>query len=519
MKVAATPAIRALTEEERDIYAGAVIQASAILPAWRDGIALLRPFYDATAGTAYVDQYSRVGLSPWFFEALGPFQRASVILHETSHVLYNYFVRLAAMGGDPKIGNVASDFEINTGLETVPRVDLSFAIFPQQPPYNFPKFLTQEAYYGLLADSGLEMPSNPDSGAPDPNCPEHGDKSDDSGAPQSSSEDPTGGAEPGEGEGKGEAAEAAPDSGSNPGEADGAGEPGPGGSECTCPSQGQGGGKPGAGKSGDTPHGESKVCDEATEGRVAAADDAGVERASDVEQAIAKSNTAVRVAEEARQQRAAGNGTMADFLEFSMERMAPPKVDWRSIFRRLVSRMDETIVRGRSDYSYRRTSRRLTSSKFIFPGMVEYQPKIMLGIDTSGSMGQEDFLAIASEVEGILKSASRTRDQLRVFSVDTVVSNVKPVASVAKLDLRGGGGTDMSVAWKYVNQLPKRERPDLFVLASDSHTDWVSIQKQLELAKPLKYKSIVLATTSSGHALIPEEVHRLATVVDISEGR
>lgn len=519
------PAIRKLTKEEHEIFAGAVIKAASTLPVWRDAIALMRPFFDASCNTAYTDRYSRVGLSRWFFEELDVIQRSSVLLHEASHVLYNCFVRGEAMGADPTKNNLASDLEINSGLATVPNVDLSFGILPEKDPFNFDKHLTQEQYYHLIDQMNYEPPKQEgQQGQPDPNCPEHGDNAgqgdqsgDQGGQDGDQSGDGGNGDQPGEngqgdGDGQGQGQGQGNGNGNGSGQGQGQGNPsgnhqhGNSGPQCTCPHTGDGKGNNG-----------SIGCDQSTDERVADADDLGIERASDAEQSIAKKNTAARVEEAAKKARQAGDGHMSQFLELAAKRLSPPRVNWRTIFRRVLSKNNEAIIRGRSDYSYRRTSRRLTDSPYIFPGMVKYQPKTMFGIDTSGSMSHEDYMRSITEVEGILKAVGRSKGAMRVFSVDTQVANVKPVDSVAKVNLMGGGGTDMAVAFLYVNSLAQADRPDIFVLATDGHTDWSRVERAIHEA-PKKYPSIILVTTASGYATVTDSLKRLTTVIDVSDG-
>ena len=526
----ASPAvIRKLTEEEREIFGGAVIRAANILPSFRDVIALIRPFYDGSASTAYTDKHSRVGLSHWFFHEIDASQRASVILHETYHVLNNTFTRGDAIPqATPQLINLSSDLEINSTLDKHPSVDLSFGVMPDKAPFSYDRYLTMEQYYTRIKnDPEMQKPE------PDPNCEVHGeggqdgskgDAGDQQGEDESGQEGAGGGAggdssqggsggqgsESGQGGSGGQSSsggkseggdqeDGADGSGSSAGDANH--EHGDSGPKCSCPSQ-----TPGA-------------CDPSTEEREAGADEAGIERASAAEQSIAKKNTAVKIEEALKELRSRnqGNGHLEDMLSLTLKNMAPPKVDWRKLFRRIVAKLDDTITRGRADYSYRRPSRRLSDSKFIFPGMVKYNPKIMFGVDTSGSMSMEDHQRTAYEVEGVLKAINKGKDSLKVFSVDTKVSNIKPVDNVAKLNLRGGGGTEMSVAWAFARSLPSREQPDIFILSTDGFTSWDTIEAELDLTAK-SFSSVILITTSLGYAGVPESVRRKAHVVDISEG-
>lgn len=580
MMVVAEPKIRPLSKEEGEIYSSAVVNATLYIRSFRDAIALIRPFYDGSAETAYTDRYARVGLSPWFF-TLNKYQQATVILHETMHVLNNHFVRFDSLGGNPKIHNLAGDFEINSGLDQHPKVDLSMGVLPDRPPFNYRKHQSLEQYYHLL-----NQDANDGKFAPNPeDCPVHGNKGEnkpednnagdttpqgvkDGQAPAQEKNQPAPqnvkqGETPGEGRGKksgggiGECdeqgepgGEQGKDTGGNGGQSgesgtsaspegtgdavsgasgatgdqpspDGQGDPvesadgegsgqsssGEASGECTCAG-------PGSEKAvGDAIPGNA--CDQPTEERSAAADEAGIDRASDAEQTIAKRNTAARIVEEINQNKAQGNGHLNDFLEFAHRHLSPPKVSWQSIFRRVLSHSFDSITRGRADYSHRRVNRRSHDSEFIFPGMVQYIPTAMLGIDTSGSMDATDFRRGLSEAEGILKSVSKAKNSLRVFSIDTKIGDVRPVSSVSKIKLTGGGGTEMAPAWEYVTGLGKKNRPDVFVLVTDGGLVWDNVIAELKKSQKL-YRSVILITSERAAQQVPAELKKLAIVIDIS---
>lgn len=474
--------VRRLTKEEREIYAGAAINATTFMPAFRDAIGLLNPYMDATAKTAYTDRYARVGVSYWFLYLLNPYQRASVLLHECMHVLNNHFVRGEMMGLKNNLMNIAGDFEINTTLERVPQVDLSVAIFPDKGEYNYPKGLTLEQYATLLKDDGK------------------GEDNSTSGPDGDSAPDPSG--QPGDGSGDGDGEDG-----------DGNGQPGSG-SGGSVDKDGQPGGS--GGSISDEDSDKNWGCSSSTEKRSASADDAGIERASSAEQSTAKSNTIARISEEINSNRAAGKGHLNDFYNIVLDQISPPKVDWRQMFQRVVSRSNDALIRGRSDYSYRRVSRRLSDSQYIFPGMVKYVPNAMLGVDISGSMTKDDYEKTLNEAEGILKSASRVKGGLKVFSVDTQVGKIQLVNSVKELNLYGGGGTRMEVAIDYIGSLSAKERPDIFVLATDGGTDWDAFEVSC-LEVYTKIKIIVLVTSKYGWDIVPDSLKDLITMIDVSE--
>lgn len=593
-------AIRGLTREEMLTYSGACVAATGMVPAFRDGIAVLKPYFDSTAETAYTDEYARVGLSRWFFEDIDTRQRASVILHECMHVLNSHIPRGRRISSndanvDHLLFNLAGDFEINCSLELVPKVDLSVGVFPNRGEFDFPPHLSMEKYVSLLVDAGYASsnqqqaentggkgesseessgyPSNDsDDSKSNEGSESNSDSSDKNGNSNSSDQNSQKNSDnSSESEGS---SESNSQSDSEGGSGDNSDNTSKNGSENSQKSDGSensdgNGGKDGdqnssygnsekqnnqsaareqdgsesfskSGKSSnnegseyagrgaggteshsngrtedsgtDEPHG----CDSPTEERSRLADDAGITQASESEQRVAKANTEVRMKDELNKSLARGEGSMNNFFSVALEQMNPPKVAWRSIFRKVLAKASENVIRGRTNYTYRRVNRRLSQGEFIFPGTVGYHPAIMLAIDTSGSMGAGDYLALLSEVEGITKAVIKSRKGFSAFSVDTSIKKVDPVKSVADINLEGGGGTNMSIGLKYVNQLPKRDRPDVFILATDGGTDWKSYLTELQKLHAEKIPHILLITSAQGYKGVPDSIKQLAEVVDVS---
>lgn len=525
--------IRKLTNEERDLYGRAIIKAVLLVPAFRDIIALIRPYMDATAPTAYTDPYSRVGLGYWFFYILDEVQRASVILHECMHVLNNHFQRreeIKTLKASPQLFNLAGDFEINTVLHKVRMVDLSEGQLPDRAPNNYPPYKTMEQYAVMLAKEEKEAEDNCEACQQEKkdkqakkdasNSPEKqdNDSPDDSGQNESDDSQGSGDSDAndsGDDENNGSDGDSGANSeageGNEPGGQDGKPSHTCGKEDGDGDGQGQGSGQPGEGKG--KPGKDDWNCGSSSEETEAAADEAGVERASDVEATIAKQNTAARIVEERNN---AGRGTSVgnEFWDSILKHLTPPVVDWRKILRRVVASSVDSIIKGRSDYTYRRVSRRLQDRHFIFPGMLDYQPKIMVGIDTSGSMGNEDYQKALTEIESMLKEVARGKDSVRIFSVDTKVGKITPVSSVKKIRLEGGGGTVMAVAWKYVKSLARKDQPDIFILVTDGGIDWADVETEVRSSK---FKSVICVTQKYGFDAAPHTLKRHSPVIDISK--
>lgn len=559
---------RLLNQDERDVFAGAVARAVRIMPAFRDAIALIRPFRDYTTPTLYTDKFSRVGIGEAFFlDGMSSQRRATLLLHESMHVLNNHFTRKVDFYMDPSSENDAKDLEINSLLNRDPRTDLDMLLLPSNDPFKFPEAKSFEQYARYMKDKGMVpeefKPPVSQSGPPQPQ-----DESDED--PDSQGGDGSQESEPSEGSGGGDSdsenseqsdSDEKSSSGSKSDKNDASdNEDSDGGSSSADGSEGEdsedasGGGSGGEGSEdesdgdsdgdsnsdGDGDSGESpsledvakeaseksstsgkatpkSSCDHSTSEKEKVADDLKIEPASSSEQAVARNNTIARLQEDARKARERGDRAALMMLQQMELSMTPSKVNWRTLFKNILTNCRDSISLGRSDYTYRRVNKRL-SGEFIFPGMVKYEPSSMMGIDTSGSMTKKDLALVLSELEAIVKSAMKSKDKFKAFCVDAAATEPKTVRSIKDLDLRGGGGTAMEMAIKSIELLPRKDHPDLFILATDGGTSWPAFKREM-LKRKSKYRVIVLITVEAAFESARNELRGIADVVDISDVR
>ena len=486
--------IRKFTKRESEIYGNAVLTATFMMPAFRDSVALLRPFYDATCESSYVDPQARAGFGPAFFSSSQTKdQRATYILHEAMHVLYGHFARSESMGVNMAVGNIAGDFEINSTLSQVPKADLSLDILPEMDPYNFQKFKSFEQYVQLLKDFHRnENGEGQDSG----------DQSSDSGESDSENQEvgDSSSSETGEDSGGG-----ASDSGEDSGQSSGNSSI----DDLIERAEEE--------LRNGTRSDNSRSCSQLTPERSEGANEIGVEKASVTEQSIAKDNTITMIREEVKKSLTYGDSGMQSVLRLAEMSLTPPKVNWKTVFRKILGKASDQIIKGKSDYSYRRPNRRTASQEFIFKGMVSYEPSAIFGFDTSGSMGQSDYRNQLSEIEAISRKYFRGKGKFKVFPVTTTIGEIKTVKSVDDVEITGGGGTDMAVAFKYINSLSRKEYPDIFILSTDGGTDWGKIEKEID-KMTISYPPIILITSEYGMKLVPESLldGKRCRILDIS---
>lgn len=326
---------------------------------------------------------------------------AGVLVHEALHFLLNHAARARAIGANtPALRarwNKAADLSINTMLATGGWKLPAGGLMPAQ--FGFPEGLTAEAYWHLLAQQDAQQPQQGGG---------QGDDQQGDGGPQQGAQ---GAQRNGQGKGKGGQG-GAPQKGAQ-GHGQGVGRGACGG--CA--------GNPGPGEPADDGQGAHDLSPSEAD---------GVRRAvaQAVAQALAKS---------------AGRGTIPGELEVLLESLKPAKVSWEQHLQRAV-RIGLSSRRGVTDYTRSRLSRRqwgvgVGVGKPLLSAMHAPTPQVVFACDTSGSVGDDELVRAASEVEGLCKALSAP---LEFIAADTRISSRGKVRSARDLKglMTGRGGTD-----------------------------------------------------------------------------
>lgn len=131
-----------------------------------------------------------------------------------------------------------------------------------------------------------------------------------------------------------------------------------------------------------------------------------------------------------------------------------PKVDWRAVLKRAVlGSFGNPVVFG--DYSYRRPSRRSTFEPGapMLPSIVrEPAEPIVVAVDTSGSIGDDELRVFATEIVGILRDVRPSK--VIVVYCDAAVAGVEEFENYTDLVLeaKGGGGTAFKPVFDWVDE-------------------------------------------------------------------
>ena len=150
-----------------------------------------------------------------------------------------------------------------------------------------------------------------------------------------------------------------------------------------------------------------------------------------------------------------------------------PKVDWREQLREFVS---STAV-GKDISTWQRVNRRWLQHDTYMPSTItESVGRIVVAIDTSGSIGTAELSKFLSEVQGICINAMPEKVDLLYWDTDVAAHEVYTQEQLAKLTSStkpaGGGGTDVACVSKYLkdNQI----KPECVIVLTDGYIygDW-----------------------------------------------
>ncbi len=191
---------------------------------------------------------------------------------------------------------------------------------------------------------------------------------------------------------------------------------------------------------------------------------------SDDEQKEIDDNFRNAVIQAAQAAQATGAGNMPAGIERLINKMTKPKMDWREML--------DTVIKShfKDDFTWNRPSRRSGHSDIIFPSMSNADKiEVVCTIDTSGSMTDQMLSDFLSEVKGIMMQFADFK--LDLFTFDTKVYNHQTfdpsnIHDVDVYAMKGGGGTDFEVVWKYMKKKGIEPKQLIFLTDGEPCGEW-----------------------------------------------
>lgn len=163
-------------------------------------------------------------------------------------------------------------------------------------------------------------------------------------------------------------------------------------------------------------------------------------------------------------------GLVPEMIQRMIEELKTKNTDWRSI-------LDAFVQEDVCDYSFNPPDRRFDGQDFFLPDFNEKEESvknILFMIDASGSMSDNMITDAFAEIKSAIDQFSgKLEGFLGFFDADVEspvpFENVDDLISIKPV---GGGGTDFSIIFEYVEKEMSCNPPDSIVILTDGYADF-----------------------------------------------
>ncbi len=377
-----------------------------------------------------------------------------VNLHEIGHVALLHVVR--AEGRDPKLWNYACDMIVNKALSSELKINPGQTVDVNGCKVRMPTNLvfvpdldeeteSVESLYEKLNEQAKQNGYNnyKFSGGQDQNQ---------QGQQGQQGQGQQGQGQPGQGQGQGQ----------------GQGKSGQQGQQ----GQGQGQGQPGQGQQDQGQGGKFKFKINNTEFEIKA-DAVGDIRQSSDNKSLQEQHSRRMINEAITKSKLWG--CEAGNMQRQAAKSLVQEVKWEEILRKYL------IASTSTDTSFAVPDKRMYYQSAIYPGAKSVNNVIdyfAFCIDTSGSIGDRELGEVYAHVEALTK---KYKFKAKVIYWDTEVASVedeiKDFAAFKKTKIKGGGGTDPSCVFEYINSKKCTTKPSFLLFFTDGYFDTSSLKK------------------------------------------
>lgn len=154
-------------------------------------------------------------------------------------------------------------------------------------------------------------------------------------------------------------------------------------------------------------------------------------------------------------------------IERYMGKIHASKVNWRALLQRYI------LSYIPIDYTYQRPNKKSVSAGYYMPDVTRDKIQIVVTLDLSGSIGEQELKDFLSEIIGIAKGF-REKIDIRFLTHDVEVQNDYSVYNgnvekIKKLKIKGGGGTSHKLVFDYIKN--KIRDCKVVVMFTDGYSD------------------------------------------------
>lgn len=154
-----------------------------------------------------------------------------------------------------------------------------------------------------------------------------------------------------------------------------------------------------------------------------------------------------KVLGDAREQTIKKRGSVPGEIEgvIVIEEIVAPKFDWRGYIRRFTGISTKVFTKK----IRRKENRRFSDN----PGLkIKMRQHMLLAIDTSGSVSNEELLEFMNEIHHIYKAGV----DITIIQCDTSIRSIEAYRGKSDLKVQGRGGTDFDPVLDYYNENSKK---------------------------------------------------------------
>jgi len=177
-------------------------------------------------------------------------------------------------------------------------------------------------------------------------------------------------------------------------------------------------------------------------------------------------------------------GTLPSHLEEAIQEiLKPPTINWRQLLKQYIGSSIKTGFKS----SWKRPNRRFPFNEAYKGKTANRTIKIMVAIDTSGSVSNKDFQDFIVEMKGILNVY---KCKIDIIQCDVEIQKKEQLNPYTKLNInfKGRGGTRFVPVFKEYNQRPDY---DLLIYFTDGYGDQESCKSN---------KSVIWVLTQDAHS-------------------
>jgi len=155
-------------------------------------------------------------------------------------------------------------------------------------------------------------------------------------------------------------------------------------------------------------------------------------------------------------------GSLPDNVKRQIQKFLNPEVPWHILLRDFVEH------NARNDYNWAKPSRRYLYRDLVLPSLIsESLPKIIIAIDTSGSINNKALTKFATEASNVLESYDTT---IEVIYCDAKIQKKEVFTRTdmpLKMNPKGGGGTDFRPVFDHIEKY--EEPPSCLIYFTDMY--------------------------------------------------